>query len=343
MKQTEPLPLVSIIVVNYNLSAYLASAIDCALAQTYPRLEVVVVDDGSTDSSRSIIERYQGRVKTVFKQNGGQSSAYNAGYEQSCGSIVFFLDGDDLLDSDAVAQVVPLFEPGVARVHFRLRIIDSQGRALGGTIPHLLSDNRAARSLVKSGYLYASSPASGNAFERGVLDLLMPIPVVPEDRGGGEFSLVYGAGLYGEIRAYGKVIASYRAHVPADDQGVVALVFGNSARSGDEAARRAQRAARFVASVYERSGGKIQLPTPLVEFSQAKEQFGIKALSATTYGGRIAAGLRGARAYFRALWLVPNASILYKSAATLWAIFVVVMPRSVSHRIGRYGANPATR
>lgn len=343
MDQTGTLPLVSIIVLSYNLEAYLAEAIDCALDQTYPRVEVIVVDDGSTDSSRAIMARYQGRIASVLKENGGQSSAYNAGYARATGSILFFLDADDLLDADAVAQVVPLFEPGVARVHFRLRIIDSQGRALGGAIPHLLSDNRAARALVKSGYLYASSPASGNAYVREVLDRLMPIPVVPGDRGGAEFSLVYGAGLFGQIRAHGRVIASYRVHVAADERGVGELVFGNAARLGGEAARRAQRALRFAATIHERSGGRIRLPTPLVEFSQEKEQFGVKVLSAPTYLGRIAAGWRGAGAYFRALWLVPNASLAYKLAATVWAICVVVLPRPVSHRLGRYGANPAAR
>lgn len=343
MSQTATLPLVSIIIINYNFEAYIAQAIDCALAQTYPRVEVIVVDDGSTDSSREVIARYNSRVKVILKENGGQCSAYNAGYAQAVGSILYFLDGDDLLDADGIAQVVPLFERGVARVHFRLRIIDAQGRKLGGVIPRLLSDNRAAQALVERGYLYASSPASGNVYAREVLEHLMPIPLIPGDRGGGEFSLVYGAGLYGEIRAHNEVIGSYRVHTPVTDGSVRELVFGNAARFGDETTRRLERAARFSATMLERSGGRIRLPARLIEFSQEKELFGVKVMSATTYAGRISAGLRGAGDYFLALRLIPNASLGFKVAAGIWAICIVVLPRPAGFYLCRYAANPAAR
>ena len=80
-----PSPLVTIVVNNYNYARFLAEAIDSALAQTYAALEVVVVDDGSTDESREIIAQYGGRVIPVLKDNGGQASAFNAGFAAARG------------------------------------------------------------------------------------------------------------------------------------------------------------------------------------------------------------------------------------------------------------------
>ena len=90
--------LVSIIINNYNYARYLAAAIDSALAQTWHPLEVIVVDDGSTDDSWAVIERYGDRVHAIRQPNGGQGAAYNAGFAASRGEWVMFLDSDDLLD-----------------------------------------------------------------------------------------------------------------------------------------------------------------------------------------------------------------------------------------------------
>src|SRR4051794_6220176 len=93
---------VSVIINNYNYSAYLREAIDSALDQTYPHVEVVVVDDGSTDDSREIISKYGTKVIPVLQNNGGQGAAFNSGFAASRGEIVCFLDADDGLRRDAV-------------------------------------------------------------------------------------------------------------------------------------------------------------------------------------------------------------------------------------------------
>ena len=105
---TAPL-LASVIVNNYNYGKFLPQAIDSALEQTYPRVEVIVVDDGSTDDSREIISRYDSRIRSVLKSNGGQASALNAGFTASHGDVVLFLDADDFLYPSAVANAVDLF------------------------------------------------------------------------------------------------------------------------------------------------------------------------------------------------------------------------------------------
>jgi glycosyltransferase involved in cell wall biosynthesis len=103
-------PLVSILINNYNYGKFLAEAIDSALAQTYDRCETIVVDDGSTDNSQEIIASYGDRVVPVLKVNGGQASAFNAGFAASSGEIICFLDADDLFFPEKAAAIVQAFE-----------------------------------------------------------------------------------------------------------------------------------------------------------------------------------------------------------------------------------------
>jgi glycosyltransferase involved in cell wall biosynthesis len=99
-------PLVSIIINNYNYDRFLAESIDSALTQTYSHIEVIVVDDGSTDNSREILASYQDKIIPILKENGGQASAFNTGFANSKGDIICFLDSDDVFFPEKVAQVV---------------------------------------------------------------------------------------------------------------------------------------------------------------------------------------------------------------------------------------------
>jgi len=96
----------TIVINNYNYGQFLGTAIESALAQTYANTEVVVVDDGSTDDSREIIASYGDRVHAVFKSNGGQASAFNAGFAASSGDVICMLDSDDYFYPDKVALAV---------------------------------------------------------------------------------------------------------------------------------------------------------------------------------------------------------------------------------------------
>ncbi len=90
------LPLVSILINNYNYGKFLKQAVDSCLNQTYENIEVIVVDDGSTDDSKQIINSLCDQIIPVLKQNGGQASAINAGFRVSSGDIICLLDADDL-------------------------------------------------------------------------------------------------------------------------------------------------------------------------------------------------------------------------------------------------------
>lgn len=106
---------VSIIVSIYNSEKYLKDMLDCLAFQTYPRegLEIILVNDGSTDSSLDICQEYQSRFsnfKIVSKINGGISSARNAGLKVASGKYVTFFDSDDTADLDYVQKMVDAIE-----------------------------------------------------------------------------------------------------------------------------------------------------------------------------------------------------------------------------------------
>lgn len=104
------LPLVSILICNYNYGRFISTAIDSARAQTYPNIEIIVVDDGSTDNSREVIETYKDCVRAIFKPNGGQPSTFNVAFAASSGDIICLLDSDDFFTPDKVAKVVECYQ-----------------------------------------------------------------------------------------------------------------------------------------------------------------------------------------------------------------------------------------
>jgi glycosyltransferase involved in cell wall biosynthesis len=108
--------LVSVIIDNYNYEKYIANAIDSVLNQSYENYEIIVVDDGSTDSSKEIINSYTQKeptkIKAIFKENGGQASAFNVGVENASGDLLCFLDSDDEFVETKLEEVVKLYEKG---------------------------------------------------------------------------------------------------------------------------------------------------------------------------------------------------------------------------------------
>src|ERR1700730_13203068 len=132
-----PQCLVSIIVTNFNYADFLRVAVDSALEQAYRNIEVIVVDDGSTDTSREVIASYGERVRSVLKTNGGQISGCNAGFMAARGEVVLFLDADDMLLPEAIDHIVAAMGPGVSAVQVPVMTIDRDGRPLGSVLPLL--------------------------------------------------------------------------------------------------------------------------------------------------------------------------------------------------------------
>lgn len=209
MKST---PYVSIIINNYNYDRFLAEAIDSALNQTYSNVEVIVVDDGSIDNSREIIASYGDRIIPILQPNGKQAAAFNSGFARSKGDVIIFLDSDDYLFPHTVEQIVSIWQPELAKVHYRLEVVDTVGKSLGysspqGTSP--LAQGEVWKNILDQGG-YTSTPTSGNALSRSALEKIFPIPdaykLTADDY------LSYQVPFYGNVGAIEEPLGAYRIH-----------------------------------------------------------------------------------------------------------------------------------
>jgi hypothetical protein len=172
------LPLASIVISSYNYGRFLPDVIDSALGQTYSKTEVIVVDDGSADHSREVIAGYGERVLPLWKANGGQASALNAGYRASRGEVIFFVDSDDLLLPTAVEKALPFFaDPRVAKVHWSLWTVDDKGQGSGDAIMPDLPEGDLRAAVIRDGpYGYLWPDTTGNAWARWFLERVLPMP-----------------------------------------------------------------------------------------------------------------------------------------------------------------------
>ncbi len=204
-------PTLSIVVISYNYDEYLAAAIDSALGQTHP-VDVLVVDDGSTDRSRAIIDKYGDRIRAVHKTNGGNSSVVNTAVAETHTDVVMFLDADDLLHPDAVAEVLDAWTSECAKVQFRLSVIDAAGvrRTVDPPADVPMPNGDVVPELVRTGR-YVTPVTTGNAFRRTVLERILPIPVDDfRNTNDGYLNLV--TPFLGPVVSIDRELGSYRMH-----------------------------------------------------------------------------------------------------------------------------------
>ena len=129
-------PLVSAIVTSYNHAEYLDQRMESLLEQTYGNIEIIVIDDCSTDGSREVLENYRGdsRVNLILlEENGGYASACNLGLNESRGDYIMFAECDDYNDPDHIKTLVEVMEQNerVGAAYCRSNIVDEQGVILG--------------------------------------------------------------------------------------------------------------------------------------------------------------------------------------------------------------------
>src|SRR5690606_2121634 len=172
----------SIVIPNYNYGEFVGHAIDSALTLDWPHLEVIVVDDGSTDRSRDVIASFGERIVAIFKENAGQASACNAGFARARGEVVIFLDSDDVLDPQLVRELQQVWRPGISKVQFQMKTIDVDGNPLSSVFPHYegVPTPDDIRRWASSAGAYPTPPGSGNAYSRCFLERIFPLP--PGDR-----------------------------------------------------------------------------------------------------------------------------------------------------------------
>jgi hypothetical protein len=205
-----PDPLVSIVISSFNSEKFLTTAIESALSQTYQNIEVVVVDDGSTDGSQTIIRRFGNAVRAVYQFNQCSTAAFNKGFAASSGTIVLFLDADDVLFPATVRQIMEAWVEGTIKVQYRLELIDDEGKSKGAAFPRYpknFTPKVLHRDFLTTGN-YPWPAKSGNAYDRSFLAKILPFSTE------GVINTV--APLFGEIISLPRPLACYR--IPGSNQ-----------------------------------------------------------------------------------------------------------------------------
>lgn len=330
-------PLVSVIINNCNYARFVGAAIDSALAQTYRPLEVVVVDDGSVDASREVISSYGERVCPVLKANGGQGSAYNAGFEASSGELILFLDSDDLLDENAIEEAVKLWEPGVAKIHFYLRIFSDDGGLTSSVLPaNPLAEGDLREQILKTGY-YIGPPSSGNLYSRQALAAIMPIPEKVWPKAADTFP-VYLTPFEGQVRACCQILGSYRIH--GSNQGAQSKVDGKLMRYNLE---KEQRRDRMLSTFCAERGISYTPGTIANNFHHLKTRIASFALDAKQHPYPEDRKLNLALRTLRYCWAVPGSPIIKKLSLTAWIAVLMTAPAKYRRRAVEMAFLPTKR
>jgi glycosyltransferase involved in cell wall biosynthesis len=209
-------PSVTIVITNFNYGRFLRPAIDSALEQDYGDVEVIVVDDGSVDDSRDIMASYGDAFVAVYKGNGGQASAFNAGFVRSTGEVIIFLDADDVLLPNTATRVADAFaeDTTLAKVMYPMEIIDAAG-ARTGTVKPFEHLPRRSGNLRHSSLWYPFDTVwmatSGNAFATKKISQVFPVPE-PDYRVCADWYLALLTPLLGDVRFLHEVGALHRIH-----------------------------------------------------------------------------------------------------------------------------------
>jgi hypothetical protein len=171
-------PLVSVVVTAYNVGRFVERCLESALVQDYANIEIVVVDDGSTDDTAEVLARFADRVQVVTQPNGGVQRATSAGLAQANGDYIAFLDGDDTWPSDRIRRMVEFLEarPEVGLVHGDMTVIDESDRVVH---PSFFESSQIVRHAgdVYAKIVVANFASGGASMVRGSLkSRFAPIP-----------------------------------------------------------------------------------------------------------------------------------------------------------------------
>jgi glycosyltransferase involved in cell wall biosynthesis len=209
-------PLVSILIANYNYERFIGEALESISAQSYPRLEAIVCDDGSVDRSCAVVERHaqrDERIRLLRQPNGGAAAALNNAFRSSSGEIVLLLDADDLFERDKVEVVVKAMRAQDCGVLVHpLVVVDEVGRAI--QLKPAFSRFEAgwiAPTVARRGGRWSYMEASAVCLRRAVAERLFPIPEEQFRTWADAYLCTLGAFLT-EVGYVDEALARYRIH-----------------------------------------------------------------------------------------------------------------------------------
>ncbi|MCZ6680196.1 MAG: glycosyltransferase [Candidatus Poribacteria bacterium] len=152
-------PKVSIIIPTYNRARYLTEALESALQQTYSNLEVIVVNDGSTDETEAVLAPYMKHIRYIKRENGGCAATKNTGLEAATGEFITNLDDDDRILPEKIQRQVEMFmeRPNLGLCGTGVNFIDADGKVTGHYIPPQISPRTQVIQLFRRCLLMQSS------------------------------------------------------------------------------------------------------------------------------------------------------------------------------------------
>lgn len=209
----KPENLVSVIICNYNYERYLVEAINSVLDQTYKNIQVIVVDDGSTDCSRQILESFDdSRLQVIYQANSGQASAFNTAFKNCTGEFIAFLDSDDFWYKRKLEVSIPAFDAGnVSVVQHNLQIVNDVSESSGDITPDIAPGrNTIQNSYFKKNHTGFFSPTSGVICRKVDLDKVFPLDVGWEICA--DVAFTRPLPIFGDIVMLDKILGSYRIH-----------------------------------------------------------------------------------------------------------------------------------
>jgi glycosyltransferase involved in cell wall biosynthesis len=199
------LPWVSLVTPAYNQANFLAGTIESVLAQDYPKLEYIVLDDGSSDDTPAVLRRFDGRIRHDRHTNVGQARTLNRGWAMARGALIGYLSSDDRLRPCAVRRLVETLikQPEAVLAYCDFELIDAKGRAFRTVQAEDYDANRLRLDLV-------CQPGPGALFRRAIFDAsggwaeeLRQVP---------DFEFWLRASHFGPFVRVPEVLAQYRIH-----------------------------------------------------------------------------------------------------------------------------------
>ncbi len=306
--QRQELPLVTVITPAYNRAALLEETILSVLNQDYPRLEYIVLDDGSTDETLQVMKRYEGRIRCLAHPNMGEHRTVNKGFALANGEIVGVVSSDDPLLPGAVSAAVRrlIAEPDLAVVYPDWNLIDEYG----GVLEHKITYEYDFVNMVR---WHHGLPGPGAFFRRELVAHLHGRD--PQFRYVGDFDFWLRAGLVGPFARIPATLATFRTHT-------------GSITANEKNPARAKEHIRLTKKFYA-------LPNLPAEVLKVKSE----AYSSTYY---IAGNVLGEKSsatkkwyYFLALWYAPQSTseeyrdrravMLYELTGTLKHSYITLL------------------
>jgi glycosyltransferase involved in cell wall biosynthesis len=276
-------PLVSIVIPAYNYARYLEEAVESVLAQDYPNVELLVLDDGSTDNTREVLEKYAGRFYWETQENMGQSNTLNRGWRMAKGEILGYLSADDVLRPNSVSVSVEhlLANPQAVLTYCDFDLIDSNSIVIRRvSAPELSYQDMVVKFVCPSCgpgafFLRSAFEAAGPWWNGGLKQVA-------------DIEFMIRLGLQGEFLKIPDVLAGFRVH--------------EESRSFQEGEVRAREILHIISDYFEHQPVP---PDVLAARNEALSNAHILAARARFAGGEYAGGLtdlvRGLRLYPRNL------------------------------------------